>query len=152
MPVTISESPAVESFKTAWANMVEAIEPDIEMLPEPWKGVFEGPIHLLMSSTLALGIIPEKRMWSMIEKVNYIYSLLKYPDFVNYDLTYIATEIGEFFSMIELSMAINGQFLLEGPMSKQFVTQTSRIVQPAGVRRGIRGTAPVPTGGGMYYE
>ena len=129
MPLTISESPSVESFKAAWSNMVEAIEPDIDMLPQPWKDVFKGPIDLLMSHTLALGIIPEKRMWDMIEKVNYIYSLLKYPDFVNYDLTYIATEIGEFFSMIELSMSINGKFLLEGPMSRQFVTQTSRLFQ-----------------------
>ena len=133
MTITISESPAVESFKAAWSNMVEAIEPDVDMLPQPWKDVFKGPIDLMMSSTLALGIIPERRMWPMIEKVNYIYSLLKYPDFVNYDLTYIATEIGEFFSMVELSMSINGQFLLEGPMSKQFVTQTSRLLQPSNV-------------------
>jgi len=135
MPITISESPAVESFKAAWSNMVEAIEPDIDMLPQPWKDVFKGPIDLMMSSTLALGIIPEKRMWAMIEKVNYIYSLLKYPDFVNYDLNYIASEIGEFFSMIELSMSINGKFLLEGPMSRQFVTQTSRLIQPPGTTR-----------------
>ena len=130
MAITISESPAVESFKSAWANMVEAIEPDLDMLPEPWKDVFQGPIDLMMSSTLALGVIPERRMWPMIEKVNYIYSILKYPDFVNYDLNYIASEIGEFFSMIELSMSINGKFLLEGPMSRQFVTQTQRMIQP----------------------
>ena len=87
MTINISESPAVESFKAAWSNMVEAIEPDVDMLPQPWKDVFKGPIDLMMSSTLALGIIPERRMWPMIEKVNYIYSLLKYPDFVNYDLS-----------------------------------------------------------------
>ena len=135
MPITVSESPAVESFKAAWSNMVEAIEPDIDMLPQPWKDVFKGPIDLMMSNTLALGIVPEKRMWAMIEKVNYIYSLLKYPDFVNYDLNYIASEIGEFFSMIELSMSIEGKFLLEGPMSRQFVTQTSRLIQPTGTTR-----------------
>ena len=100
------------------------------MLPEPWKNIFEGPISLMMSSTLALSIIPERRMWAMIEKTNWIYSLLKYPDFINYDLSYIATQIGEFFSMLELSMSINGKFLLEGPMSRSFVTQTSRMVQP----------------------
>jgi len=146
MAITISESPAVESFKAAWSNMVEAIEPDVDMLPQPWKDVFKGPIDLMMSSTLALGIIPEKRMWAMVEKVNYIYSLLKYPDFVNYDLNYIATEIGEFFSMVELSMSINGQFLLEGPMSKQFVTQTSKLLQqPTGMQqsRGRRGSVEV---------
>ena len=72
MTINISESPAVESFKSAWANMVEAIEPDIDMLPEPWKTIFEGPISLMMSSTLALGIIPERRMWAMIEKIIWI--------------------------------------------------------------------------------
>lgn len=142
MSITISESPAVESFKSAWANMVEAIEPDIDMLPEPWKQIFEGPISLMMSSTLALSIIPEKRMWAMIGKVNWIYSLIKYPDFVNYDLEYIATQIGEFFSMLELSMSINGQFLLEGPMSRSFVTQTSKLIQPQMTRRGYRGPPP----------
>jgi len=148
MAITISESPAVESFKSAWSNMVEAIEPDLDMLPEPWKGVFEGPIDLMMSSTLALGVIPEKRMWAMIEKINYIYSILKYPDFVNYDLNYIASEIGEFFSMLELSMSINGKFLLEGPMSRQFITQTQRMIQPALVKRGYRGGSR----GGEYIE
>lgn len=147
MTITISESPAVESFKSAWANMVEAIEPDIDMLPEPWKSIFEGPISLMMSSTLALSIIPEKRMWAMIEKTNWIYSLLKYPDFINYDLGYIATQIGEFFSMLELSMSINGKFLLEGPMSRSFVTQTSRMIQPQMSRQ--RGYRPPPTEGGF---
>ena len=88
MPVTISESPAVESFKSAWSNMVEAIEPDIDLLPEPWRSSFEGPIRLLIGSKISLGIIPEKRMWALIEKANFIYTLLKYPDFVNYDLNY----------------------------------------------------------------
>jgi hypothetical protein len=144
--ITVSESPSVESFKSAWANMVEAIEPDIDMLPEPWKGTFSGPIQLLMSSTLALSIIPERRMWAIVEKVNFIYSLLKYPDFVNYDLNYIATHIGELFSMLELGMGIQGKFLLEGPMSRQFVHQTSRYID-SGMR------PPRSRSGGMvHYE
>ena len=138
MAIQITDSPSIESFKNAWANMVEAIEPDIERLPQPWRGVFQGPINLMISNTLALGIIPERRMWAMIQKVNYIYSLLKYPDFVNYDLNYIATHIGEFFSMIEMSMAIDGKFLLQGPMSHQFVMQTQRLIQPPEGSRRIR--------------
>jgi len=138
MAITLTESPGIEGFKAAWSNMVEAIEPDVDMLPEPWKSTFKGPIDLLMSHTLALGVIPKKRMWAMTEKVNYIYSLLKYPDFVNYDLNYVAVEIGELFSMIELSMSEEGKFLLEGPMSKQFVTQTQRMLQPTVVKK-VRG-------------
>jgi len=144
--ITISENPAVESFKSAWTHMVEAIEPDVDMLPQPWKSIFEGPINLMMSSTLALGIIPERRMWPMIEKMNWIYNLLKYPDFINYDLSYIATQIGEFFSTIELSMSINGQFLLEGPMSRSFVSQTNRMIQPPASKHSYR----PPTSGGEY--
>lgn len=130
MPVTVSESPAVESFKSAWANMIEAIEPDIDSLPSPWKEVFRGPITLLISSKISLGIIPQRQLWPMIEKADYIYSLLKYPDFVDYSLDYIVTEIGEFFTILGLGMSVDGKFVLEGPMSRQFSTstQTSRIV------------------------
>ena len=131
MAITVSESHAgVEGFKTAWSNMVEAIEPDVQSLPEPWKDVFKGPITLLISSKISLGIIPQRQLWPMIEKANYIYSLLKYPDFVDYSLEYIATEIGEFFTMLGIGMSIDGKFVLEGPMSRQFSTstQTSKIV------------------------
>lgn len=130
--IRITESPAVESFKSAWANMVEAIEPDIDSLPEPWKSVFQGPITLLIGSKISLGIIPQKQLWAMKEKADYIYSLLKYPDFVDYSLEYIAIEIGEFFTMLGLGMSIDGKFVLEGPMSRQFSsstqTQTSRLI------------------------
>lgn len=131
MAITVSESQiGLDHFKTAWANMVEAIEPDVDSLPEPWKGVFKGPITLLISSKISLGIIPQRQLWPMIEKANYIYSLLKYPEFVDYSLDYISIEIGEFFTMLGIGMSIDGKFVLEGPMSRQFSTstQTSRIV------------------------
>jgi len=41
MSLTITERPDVTGFKSAWADMVEAIEPDIDSLPEPWKSVFD---------------------------------------------------------------------------------------------------------------
>lgn len=146
MPVTISESPTVESFKSAWANMVEAIEPDIDILPEPWRSSFEGPIRLLIGSKISLGIIPERRMWAFIEKANFIYTLIKYPDFVNYDLDYITIHIGEFFTMLGLGMSIDGRFLLEGPMSRQFVSQTSKVMQMGYDRKGHMR----PVQGGVY--
>lgn len=136
MAITVSESPSVEQFKSSWANMVEAIEPDIARLPEPWKGTFEGILNLLMSSTLSLGIIPEKRMLAFHGLHDWILSAYKYPDFFNYDLNYIACEVTKLFAMVEFSMSEKGRFLLEGPMSRQFMHQTQQVMQP--VDRGRR--------------
>jgi len=129
LSITVSESPSVEQFKSSWANMVEAIEPDIERMPDPWKTTFEGILNLLMSSTLSLGIIPKRRMFAIHELHDWILNINKYPDFVNYDLTWIASIVTKLFGMIEFSMSEEGKFLLEGPMSRQFMYQTSRVMQ-----------------------
>jgi len=128
MPFNITETPNVDSFKSAWGDMVEAIEPDLESLPQPWKDTFSGPLKLLIGSKLSLGIIPPQQQWALNEKLAYIVTLLKYPDFVDYNLDYIAGEIAELFGVINLSDSLNGKFLLEGPMSRHFTTQTSRLV------------------------
>jgi len=128
MSINISENPHMENFKNSWGNMVEAIEPDIDSLPVHWKDVFEGPIKLLISSKISLSIFPQRQLYPIIEKVNYIYSLLKYPDFVDYSLEYIAIEIGELFSMLGLSMSVEGKFVLEGPMSRHFSQQTTKLI------------------------
>ena len=147
MAITISENPNVEQFKSSWSNMVEAIEPDIERLPEPWKGTFEGILQLLMSSTLSLGIIPKKRMLAIHELHGWILSINKYPDFFNYDLTWIASEVTKLFGMIELSMSEEGRFLLEGPMSRQFSYSTQKLMsQNEAMRKG----RAVPSRGGEY--
>ena len=147
MSVTISENPNVEQFKSSWSNMVEAIEPDIERLPEPWKGTFEGVLQLLMSSTLSLGIIPKKRMLAMHELHDWILNINKYPDFVNYDLTWIASVVTKLFSMIEFSMSEEGRFLLEGPMSRQFMYSTQKLMsQNEAIRKG----RPIPVRGDSF--
>ena len=138
MAITVSESPSVEQFKSSWANMVEAIEPDVARLPQPWKTTFEGLLNLLMSNTLSLGIIPKKRMMAMHELHDWILNLNKYPDFVNYDLTWIASVVTKLFGMIEFSMSEEGKFLLEGPMSRQFMYQTSKVMQQGEVARSPR--------------
>ena len=129
MSITISENPNEEAFKSRWRDIVGAVEPDIARLPEPWKGTFEGILSLLMSSTLSLGIIPERRMLAFHELRDWIIEINKYPDFVNYDLTYIASVVTKLFGDIEFSMAQNGRFLLEGPMSRSFMTQTQHLTQ-----------------------
>jgi len=49
--------------------------------------------------------------------------------------------------MIEFSMSEEGRFLLEGPMSKQFTYQTSRLMQTGETSR-----QPRYTRGGQQYE
>lgn len=143
MAITISESPELSQFKSSWASMVEAVEPDVDRLPEPWKSTFEGILSLLMSSTLSLGIIPKRRMLAIHELHEWILNINKYPDFVNYDLTWIASVVTKLFGMIEFSMSEEGKFLLEGPMSRQFSTQTSRFLQQGeGMKRPARNVIP----------
>lgn len=130
MSITVSESPQMEHFKSSMLSVLDSIEPDIERLPKSWKESFEGPLNLLMSSVLALGIIPERRMWALVEKHQFIIELIKYPVFVNYEHKVISAEITELIGIIILSMGVNGKFLLEGPMSRQFVEQTQKLYQP----------------------
>jgi len=141
MSITISENPSVEGFKGSWANMVEAIEPDIDSLPSHWKNVFEGPIKMLISSKISLSIFPKRFLKPIVNKTYYIYSLLKYPDFVDYSLEYLAVEIGELLSFLGLCMSVDGKFVLEGPMSRHFSQQTQRLlsVDSKGKTRDISG-------------
>jgi len=127
MAITITEDPNIEQFKSNWGKMVGAIEPDIRRLPDPWKETFQGIIDIMMSSTMSLGIIPKKRMYAIYELHSWILNINKYPDFVNYDLTWIASLVAELFGgLIEMSMAEEGRFLLEGPMSRQFMYSQQR--------------------------
>ena len=144
MPIQLSETPT-ESFKSAWSDMVEAIEPDIDVLPEPWKSVFQGPIQLLISSNLSLGITPERRLWAVVQYVKMLYDHIKYPDFFDYNLEYLSSEIGYLFSFNNIGMSKDGRFLLEGPMSRSYVQQTSRMIQ-----QGIPPASRKTRGGEMY--
>jgi len=135
LAITISEHASEERLKSNLADILEAVEPDIESLPQVWKDVFEGPQKLLIGSKISLGIIPEKRQFPIIQKADYIVSLIKSADFVNYDLSYISAEVTELFIIINTGMALNGKFLLEGPMSRQYIKQTQELTQPEERRR-----------------
>lgn len=131
MAVRISEEPTVDQMKSQWAGMVMALRPDIEILPEPWKSAIKGPTNLMIDSKTSLGIIPEKRLWATVEHAEYIHDLItKYGDLLGEDpVRYIINEIGKYFSILNIGMCLNGRFVLEGPMSSQFVTQTSKLIQ-----------------------
>ena len=106
-------------MKAMWAQIVLALEPLTETLPEPYRSFFESPIKLLIGNKISLGVIPPKHMYSYIEHVNLIYTYLENIDYLGYDLDFVMLEISRFLSRLGLSMSVNGVFLLEGPMSQQ---------------------------------
>ena len=120
MAITVSEqSSSISNMKAMWAQVVLALEPLTETLPEPYRSFFESPIKLLIGNKISLDVIPPKHMYSYIEHVNLIYTYLENIDYLGYDLDFVMLEISRFLSRLGLSMSVNGVFLLEGPMSQQ---------------------------------
>jgi hypothetical protein len=138
MAIEISESTSAERFKTSLANILEAVEFDIDSLPEPWREAFEGPLKLVAGSKISLGIIGEKQVLPIIRFIDLIRTQLLYPDFINYDLQYISSETAFLGGIINVGMAKDGKFLLEGPMSKQFIRQTQELIEPNIIRRRVK--------------
>lgn len=120
MAITVSEqTSSISHMKAMWAQIVLALEPLTETLPEPYRSFFESPIKLLIGNKISLAVIPPKHMYSYIEHVNLIYTYLENIDYLGYDLDFVMLEISRFLSRLGLSMSVNGVFLLEGPMSQQ---------------------------------
>lgn len=129
MAVTISEAPSIDRLKSQWAQIVLALEPLTDTLPEPYRSFFNSPVKLIIGNKISLAIIPPRHMWSYIQHVNYIYTLLKNIDYIGYDIDYVLTEISYFLSRLGLSMSVNGEFLIKGPMSHQVMHQRSELLQ-----------------------
>ena len=120
LAITVSEqTSSISNMKAMWAQIVLALEPLTETLPEPYRSFFESPIKLLIGNKISLAVIPPKHMYSYIEHVNLIYTYLENIDYLGYDLDFVMLEISRFLSRLGLSMSVNGVFLLEGPMSQQ---------------------------------
>ena len=118
--ITVGETTSsISHMKAMWAQIVLALEPLTETLPEPYRSFFESPIKLLIGNKISLAIIPPKHMYSYIEHVNLIYTYLENIDYLGYDLDFVMLEISRFLSRLGLSMSVNCVFLLEGPMSQQ---------------------------------
>lgn len=128
MSITVTETDGHGMGGSAYDSYIDAIDPDIESLPEDWKQLFEGPVKLLMGSKVALAILPARLMYPMIELSNFILSLLKYPDFIGYDPHIISLYCAEYFNILSTTMSHQGKFLLQGPMSQRFSTQTSKFL------------------------
>jgi len=125
----VSETPSIDRLKSSWAQIVLALEPLTDTLPEPYKSFFESPIKLLIGNKISLAIIPSNYMWSYIQDVDEIYSYLMNIDYLGYDLDFILIKISSFLSRLGLSMSVDGKFLLEGPMSQQTMRQRSELTQ-----------------------
>jgi len=120
LAITVSEqTSSISHMKAMWAQIVLALEPLTETLPEPYRSFFESPIKLLIGNKISLGVIPPKHMYSYIEHVNLIYTYLENIDYLGYDLDFVMLEISRFLSRLGLSMSVNGEFLINGPMSQQ---------------------------------
>jgi len=120
LAITVSEqTSSISHMKAMWAQIVLALEPLTETLPEPYRSFFESPIKLLIGNKISLAVIPPRHMYSYIEHVNLIYTYLENIDYLGYDLDFVMLEISRFLSRLGLSMSVNGVFLLEGPMSQQ---------------------------------
>jgi len=135
MALQISESVSDERFKISLANILEAVEFDIDSLSQPWKEAFEGPLKLITGSKISLGIVSEKQQLPLIRLGELILFELLYADFINYDLNYISTDASFLGLVINVGMAKDGKFLLEGPMSRQFIRQTQELIEPHPVQR-----------------
>lgn len=143
MPIQVSETPSIETLKSRWAQIVLALEPLTDTLNEPYKSFFNSPIKLLIGNKISLAIIPPKHMWSYIQHVNYIYSLIKHIDHIGYDVDYVLTEVSYFLSRLGLSMSVNGEFLIKGPMSHTTVHQRQEVMH-----MGLTGETPIVYKGG----
>lgn len=142
MPVQITETPSIDRLKSQWAQIVLALEPLTDTLKEPYKSFFESPIKLLIGNKISLAIIPPRHMWSYIEHVNYIYTLIKHIDQIGYDIDFVLTEVSYFLSRLGLSMSVNGEFLIKGPMSHHITQQRTELVQLGLTDKGQVGYAP----------
>lgn len=123
----ISESQE-NQLRSTWAQIILALEPLTDTMPEPYRSFFNSPVKLLIGYKISLAIIPPRHMWSYIQHVQLIYSYLQNIDYLGYDLDFILMEISYFLSRLGLSMSVNGAFLMEGPMSHQTVYQRQELV------------------------
>lgn len=126
--ITVGESPSIDRLKSTWAQIVLALEPLTDTLPEPYKSFFDSPVKLLIGNKISLAIIPPSHMWSYIEHVDLIYNLLENIDYFGYDIDFVLFELSFFLSRLGLSMSTGGEFLIRGPMSVQTVHQRQELV------------------------
>jgi len=107
--------------RQSWKQIVYALEPLTDTLPEPYSGYFKSPVKLLIGKDISLANIPQRHMYSYIQQAEYILTLIYYADVV--DIRFILREVSKYLNRLGLSMSENGLFMKYGPMGHQQVTQ-----------------------------
>ena len=112
-----------ENIRQGWRQIVYALEPLTDTLPEPYRTYFKSPVKLLIGKDISLANIPQKHMYSYIEQAEYILTLIYYASIV--DINFILREVSKYLNRLGLSMSAGGLFIKYGPMgfSSQQVTQ-----------------------------
>jgi len=126
-----------DSIRSGWKQIVYALEPLTDTLPEPYRGYFKSPVKLLIGKDISLANIPSRHMYSYIQQAEYILTLIYYADIV--DIRFILREVSKYLNRLGLSMSEDGIFMKYGPMGYQQITQ--RYHQSVGIpgrRRGMR--------------
>jgi len=128
--VVVSGEPLTsDSIRSSWKQIVYALEPLTDTLPDPYRTYFKSPVKLLIGKDISLANIPPRHMYSYIQQAEYILTLIYYADVV--DLRFILREVSKYLNRLGLSMSEGGLFMKYGPMGFQQVTQ--RLVQSVGM-------------------
>jgi len=126
-----------DAVRGSWKQIVYALEPLTDTLPDPYSDYFRSPVKLLIGKDISLANIPPRHMYSYIEQAEYILTLIYYADVISID--FILREVSKYLNRLGLSMSEDGIFMKYGPMGYQQVTQ--RLVSvgmPERQRRIIR--------------
>ena len=133
--VVSGEPYSSEDIRGSWKQIVYALEPLTDTLPEPYKSYFKSPVKLLIGKDISLANIPQRHMYSYIQQAEYILTLIYYADII--DINFILREVSKYLNRLGLSMSEDGLFMKYGPMGYQQVTQRLVNVLPPERRRRI---------------
>lgn len=120
--VVVSGEPYTsESIRGSWKQIVYALEPLTDALPEPYKSYFKSPVKLLIGKDISLANIPARHEYSYVQQAEYILTLIYYADVV--DIKFILREVSKYLNRLGLSMSRDGIFMKYGPMGFHQATQ-----------------------------
>jgi len=119
-----------ENIRQGWRQIVYALEPLTDTLPEPYRDYFKSPVKLLIGKDISLANIPKAHMYSYIQQAEYILTLIYYASVV--DINFILREVSKYINRLGLSMSTDGLFMKYGPMGFSSQQVTQRLVN-AGV-------------------
>lgn len=110
-----------DDIRGSWKQIVYALEPLTDTLPEPYRSYFKSPVKLLIGKDISLANIPSRHMYSYIQQAEYILTLIYYADII--DIRFILRNVSQYLNRLGLSMSEDGLFMKYGPMGYQQITQ-----------------------------